>query len=67
MSNKKPRLWPQGESVSWRDIVDMRGGVEPTKCDFCKQDKQAIELEPEEAGAWVCITCLARWEENERT
>jgi len=57
----KGTLWPSGSEVSWQDIVDMRGGVDPTKCDFCHGDKEAAELEPEEAGMWVCRTCIAWW------
>lgn len=61
MTEKKPSLWPAGNEISWQDIVDLRGGVEPTKCDFCKEDKPAIELEPEEADMWACIDCIERW------
>ncbi len=60
--SEKPSMWPKGNEVSWQDIVDLRGGIEPTKCDFCDKDTPGNELEPEEAGAWVCVTCLARWD-----
>lgn len=65
MSKENHRLWPSGNSVSWQDIVDMRGGVEPTKCDFCGEDKPPIELEPEEAGMWACIDCIERWRKED--
>jgi len=60
------KTWPEGNEVSWQDIVDLRGGVTPTKCDFCKVEYGPEFLEPEEAGAWACINCLARWELEEK-
>lgn len=42
-------------------IVDLRGGI-PEACDFCGEKTAPEELEPEEAGEWLCRTCLARWE-----
>lgn len=41
-------------------IVDMRGGY-PATCSFCKKDTPPGQLEPEEAGDWVCWECLHRW------
>ena len=62
------KLWPKGTEVSWQDIVDLRGGVAPTKCDFCGEETAPEFLEPEEAGAWACLLCITRWarEEKER-
>ena len=46
-------------------LVKIRGGV-PEQCDFC--DQNYIEGTrwpiPEEAGAWACNECLARWGEG---
>lgn len=47
-----------------RMLADLRG--EPTQCDFCEQPKPLEQLEPEEAGAWVCHECLERWEKQEK-
>lgn len=46
-------------------IVALRGGI-PAKCDFCEQETAPEKLHPEEAGDWVCETCLRRWEKEER-
>ena len=62
----KPTLWPEGNEVSWQDIVDLRGGVTPTKCDFCGAECGPEHLEPEEAGAWACFSCIVRWELEEK-
>ena len=45
-------------------VVALRGEV-PSKCDFCYQPKPLEELEPEEAGDWVCHDCLKRWDESD--
>lgn len=47
-------------TVSKEFIADLRGG-EPSTCDFCREARPFEELEPEEAGAWVCHHCLRRW------
>jgi hypothetical protein len=43
-------------------IMALRGG-HPKICDFCGQpyskDRWPV---PEEAGAWACSECCARWE-----
>ena len=46
-------------------IASIRGGI-PAKCDFCGQKKPQEQMEPEEAGEWVCWSCLDRWEYQER-
>ena len=46
-------------------ILALRG--EPTNCDFCEKPAKAEELEPEEAGCWVCHECMERWNEQEPT
>lgn len=43
--------------ISKSDIAALRGG-EPTKCDWCDQPAPFAQLEPEEAGQWVCHGCL---------
>lgn len=51
--------------MNTRDLIEgLRGGV-PEACDFCRQPRASDELEPEEAGEWVCHECLRRWEEAE--
>lgn len=42
-------------------IIGIRGGEEamPSKCDWCGKPCKPDELEPEEAGDWVCRQC---WE-----
>ena len=42
------------------DIALLRGGF-PEKCDFCKEMTPPAQLEPEEAGDWVCWRCLLKW------
>lgn len=37
----------------------------PSQCDFCGKEKAPEELEPEEAGDWVCWDCLKRWRAEE--
>ena len=49
--------------VTKEDIVDFRGGVLPTECDFCRKAKIVEELEPEEGSTWVCHSCLRMWGE----
>jgi ribosomal protein L37AE/L43A len=41
--------------------MSIRGGF-PEKCDFCGQvyDNKRYPV-PEEAGAWACSECEARW------
>lgn len=41
-------------------IIDLRGGL-PAACDFCRKETAPENLEPEEAGEWVCHECLDRW------
>jgi len=44
-------------------LVSLRGGL-PDACDFCRQPfTQARYPVPEEAGAWACSECVARWGE----
>lgn len=50
--------------MNGKDIIIALRGV-PSKCDFCYQPKTLEELEPEEAGAWVCHDCLKRWNETD--
>lgn len=50
--------------ITREDIAEMRG-VTPTKCDFCEKDTPFDRLEPEEAGAWVCWDCMARWDRKD--
>ena len=55
-----------GDNQLARDlIVALRGGV-PSKCDFCGSEVPESLLEPEEAGEWVCHTCMLRWEMKDR-
>jgi hypothetical protein len=42
------------------DIADLRGET-PTACDYCQKARHFEELEPEEAGQWICHDCLRRW------
>lgn len=37
-------------------ITDLRGG-QPQTCSFC--GKVRADLQPEEAGQWICSDCLA--------
>ena len=46
--------------VTKADIAELRGGM-PAKCSFCLRDMPAEQLEPEEAGDWVCWHCLLKW------
>jgi hypothetical protein len=46
----------------WNLIAGVRGEF-PTKCDFCQQEAKPEDLHPEEAGDWVCTSCLKRWGE----
>lgn len=46
-------------------LVDLRGGL-PEACDFCKTPTEPADLHPEEGGLWACITCINRWEEQDR-
>jgi len=42
-------------------LLSIRGGL-PESCDFCKQPyKDGRYPVPEEAGAWACSDCEARW------
>lgn len=45
-------------------IEDLRGGV-PDRCSFCGQEAAPGELEPEEAGCWICRSCLEKQEYND--
>ncbi len=47
-------------------IIALRGGV-PSKCDFCGKVTESSKLHPEEAGAWVCIECLDKWDKLDNT
>jgi hypothetical protein len=49
------------EITDWDLIMSIRGGF-PEKCDFCEQvyDDKRYPV-PEEAGAWACSECEARW------
>ena len=38
-------------------IIDLRGGV-PANCDFCGKETPEDNMHPEEAGMWICITCI---------
>jgi hypothetical protein len=39
-------------------VADFRGGT-PDVCDWCGRACSEDELEPEEAGQWVCTQCAA--------
>ena len=45
-------------------IAELRGET-PAQCTFCHRVCDVDELEPEEAGAWVCHRCLRRWLKND--
>lgn len=56
---------PELDLLDTRELLlDLRG--EPSRCDFCGVEHPADELEPEEAGLWVCHACLDRWEREEQ-
>lgn len=40
-------------------IAGLRGGW-GTRCDFCHEEKPPEQLDPEEAGQWMCSACWAR-------
>jgi hypothetical protein len=42
------------------DIAMLRGGF-PERCGFCEKVTPPENLEPEEAGQWVCWYCLRNW------
>jgi hypothetical protein len=46
--------------ITKHDIAALRGGF-PLQCDFCGKPTPPEQLEPEEAGDWVCWHCLLRW------
>lgn len=46
--------------ITKQDIADLRGGF-PAKCSFCDTPTPPEQLEPEEAGDWVCWRCLHKW------
>ena len=46
--------------VTKLEIALLRGGF-PEKCDFCGERVAPEQLEPEEAGDWVCWDCLLKW------
>jgi hypothetical protein len=46
--------------ITKEDIADIRGAT-PVRCDFCQCLRNFEELEPEEAGDWVCHDCLRKW------
>jgi hypothetical protein len=49
----------------WDLVMSIRGGF-PEKCDFCgKPYTDGRYPVPEEAGAWACSECLARWDREE--
>jgi len=50
--------------VTKEDIAMFRGGM-PEKCDFCDTPTPHEQLEPEEAGDWVCWHCLLKWAEED--
>jgi ribosomal protein L37AE/L43A len=46
-------------------LIVNRGGL-PEACDFCKQPFTVARYPlPEEAGAWACSECEARWTRRE--
>ena len=46
-------------------LIDLRGGL-PNACDFCGQPFTHARVPvPEEAGAWACSECEARWAKQE--
>ena len=46
-------------------IAELRGGI-PDKCDFCGQEYNEDRYPiPEEAQAWTCSECWARWEKED--
>lgn len=46
--------------ITKTDIAMLRGGF-PEKCSFCAKPTPPEQLEPEEAGDWVCWHCLLNW------
>jgi hypothetical protein len=64
MSEKDGKA-PISTLVSKDFIADLRGGY-PAVCDFCETPTPPEQLEPEEAGAWVCHACLKRWDEHDK-
>lgn len=54
------------EEFTARDLViGLRGGV-PEKCSFCNEPTPENQLEPEEAGDWVCWSCQERWDAEDK-
>jgi hypothetical protein len=55
------KLLMADQRTGWDLLMSIRGGF-PRKCDFCDQpygdDRYPV---PEEAGAWACSECEARW------
>ena len=52
------RFMPE-PAIAKQLIVDLRGGY-PDECDFCGEKKDHAQLEPEEAGQWICHACIDR-------
>ena len=49
--------------LSTVELIAAIRGEWGTTCDFCGQDKPVNQIEPDEAGTWVCHDCLKRWGE----
>ena len=46
-------------------IAALRGCI-PETCDFCQEPfTEVIYPTPEEGGAWACIECVRRWDEQQ--
>ena len=41
-----------------RELLDALRGI-PSRCDFCGREMPPEQLEPEEAGDWICAECSA--------
>lgn len=46
--------------ITKQDIADLRGGF-PEDCSFCGKPTPPAQLEPEEAGDWVCWHCSLKF------
>lgn len=50
------------QTTDWDLVMSIRGGF-PENCDFCQRPYEGSRYPvPEEAGAWACNECVARWD-----
>jgi hypothetical protein len=47
-------------------IASLRGGI-PDQCSWCGDTVSPDDLEPEEAGDWVCQRCLQHTTQRAKT